>query len=281
MKVGMNFLLWADGANAKEHENAIRKIKGWGFDGIEFHVNGFTDKDILMYKKLCEDMALEITAASVLDSSICNPLSDNVELRQKAIDEMKRSIDKAQALGSRIVSGPMFQAIPYFSGKAATPREWDYAVDCVRKGAEYAKQYGIRIALEVINRFEMYIVNTLAEGYRFVKETGMDNVGLLADTFHSNLEEKNIIESWDSVFDKIYYIHISENDRGIPGTGHAIPAGLKELFKKHDYEGWLTIEAFNNTVTGLISRLHLWRPYATSNDDIAREGIRYIRNTLM
>lgn len=277
MKIGMNLLLWADRPAPSEHRNLLTQIKGWGFNGVEFHVNAFTDDDAREYRKICDDLELENISTIAFDANQFDPASEDIIKRQNAVDEIKRSVDKTLILGGNIIVGPLFQGLPRFSGSAPTQKEWAWAVECIRKGAEYAGEAGVRLALEPLNRFEMYIVNTMSEGYRFVKDTGMENVGLLADTFHSNIEEKNVIDSWDKVFDKIFHIHISENDRGIPGTGHAISEDLFKLIKKKNYNGWLSIEAFNNNVPGLISRLHLWRSYAPKDEDIAIQGIEYIK----
>lgn len=281
MKVGMNLLLWADSPAPIKHRNLLTQIKNWGFDGVEFHINAFTEQDAKEYRKICDDLGLESTSTIAFDASQYDPSSEDPVKRQNASDEIKRSVEKTLILGGNIIVGPMFQGLPKFSGGAPTQKEWDWAVESIKEGAKYAEKAGIRLAMEPINRFEMYMVNTMADAYRFVKEVGLENVGLLADTFHSNLEEKNTVEAWSKVFDKVYHVHISENDRGIPGTGHAIPKDIFELLKEKNYDGWLTIEAFNNNVPGLISRLHLWRSYAPKDEDIAIQGIEFIRKNLL
>ena len=280
MKVGINLLLWADRPDPLKHKSLLTQIKGWGFDGVEFHVNAFADKDAREYRKICDDLGLKSTSTIAFDANQFDPVSEDPVKRQNAIDEIKRSVDKTLILGGDIIVGPLFQGLPQFSGTAPTQKEWKWAVETMRKGAEYAGEAGIRLALEPLNRFEMYIVNTLTDGHRFVKDVNLENVGLLADTFHSNIEEKNVVESWNKVYDKIFHVHISENDRGVPGTGHAIPKELFKFLKEKNYEGWLTIEAFNNNVPGLISRLHLWRSYAVKDEDIAIQGIEFIKKNI-
>ena len=280
MKVGMNLLLWTDRPNYKEHKGLLKKIKDWGFDGVEFHINEFTEEDSKEFRKLCEDLGLKNTSTIALDASKSDPASEDPNKRQSAIDEIKKAVDNTILLGGNIIVGPLFQGLVRFSGKAPTKDEWNWAADCIREAGEYAKQAGVRLALEPLNRFEMYMVNTMADGYKFVNNVGLENIGLLADTFHSNIEEKNTVDAWNEAMNKIYHVHISENDRGIPGTGHAIPVEIFTLLKENNYDGWLTIEAFNDKVPGLISRLNLWRSYAARNKDIAIQGLKFIRENL-
>lgn len=281
MKIGMNLLLWGDKPDALKQKNLLARIKNWGFDGVEFHINAFSEEDSKKYRKICDDIGLENTSTIAFDARKFDPTSEDLKKRKNAIDEIKRSVDKTLILGGNIIVGPIFQGLPKFSGAAPTIEEWEWAVDTIREGAEYAAKAGVKLALEPLNRFESYIVNTLADGYKFVKDVGMNNVGLLADTFHSNIEEKNIVESWNNVYEKIFHVHISENDRGIPGTGHAIPNGLFRLLNENKYNKWLTIEAFNNNISGLISRLHLWRSYAANDEDIAIKGLEFIKKNLI
>jgi D-psicose/D-tagatose/L-ribulose 3-epimerase len=135
----------------------------------------------------------------------------------------------------------------------------------------------IRLALEPLNRFEMYLLNTLAEGVRFCRQTGLPNVGLLADTHHSNIEEENPALAWQAAAPFIFQVHISENHRGIPGRGHAIPREIFRTLKQSGYDDWLTIEAFTPKVKPLVPRLHVWREYFEREADVAVEGLRFIR----
>ncbi|MBW7460395.1 sugar phosphate isomerase/epimerase, partial [Paenibacillus sepulcri] len=201
-------------------------------------------------------------------------------LRQAAVDALKRSIDHTKAAGADLMCGPLFQGLGRFTGRAPEKDEWDFAVETLREAGKYADSLGVTLALEPLNRFEMYLVNTMAEGARFVREVGLPNVGLLADTHHGNIEENDVAEAWRNTGPSIKHVHISENNRGVPGSGHAIRPEVFEALEQIGYDGWLTIEAFGMTVPGLISRLHLWRSFSEHNDDAARLGIDFIRNQL-
>jgi D-psicose/D-tagatose/L-ribulose 3-epimerase len=238
------------------------------------------EADIKAFSTLCDELSMGRTAIHSFDAATADPASADRKLRLAALEETKRAVDKTKAIGADILVGPMFQGLGTFSGKAPTEDEWKRSVETIRFAAEYAQQAGVRIALEPINRFEMYIVNTVADGARFVELVDMPNVGLLVDTHHGNIEEDDTAEAWSQIAKHIFHVHISENHRGIPGNGQAISAGIFETLKTIGYDDWLTIEAFNQSVSGLIPRLHLWRKFAQKDEDIAIMGNQFIRSHL-
>lgn len=277
MKVGMNLLLWTDHITAKEHKPLISKIKEWGFDGVEFEIAPMSKEDIKELANHCDNVGLERTSILALDASFADPASPDKTLRDSAVNAIKSAVVKSRELGSNIVVGPLFQGLGRFSGQAPTVDEWKWSVETIRTAAEFAQKEGVRLALEPINRFEMYMVNTVAEGARFVEMVDMPNVGLLVDTHHGNIEEENTAQAWIDHAKHIFHVHISENNRGIPGKGQAIPGSIFTALKDSGYDGWLTIEAFNGSVPGLIPRLHLWRKFADKDEDIAIQGNAFIR----
>ncbi|WP_261305963.1 sugar phosphate isomerase/epimerase family protein [Paenibacillus andongensis] len=280
MKVGMNLLLWTDQAKPDIHAPLLRQIKAWGFDGVELAADSMERSDAVTFRELLDELNLGRTTIAALDANIADPASRNLILRKNAVEVLKKALDHTHILGAELLCGPLFQGLGRFSGKGPQPDEWQYAVETLREVGEYAQSLGIRMALEPLNRFEMYMVNTMEAGLRFVKEVDLPNVGLLADTHHSNIEEGNVVDAWREAASYIYHVHISENHRGVPGTGHAIPQDIFDLLVDLDYDKWVSIEAFSQAVPDLIPRLHLWRAYAESTDSAASQGIVYIQEQL-
>jgi D-psicose/D-tagatose/L-ribulose 3-epimerase len=280
MKIGMNLLLWTDCPTAREHGALLRNIKNWGFDGVEFPVQPMADADITAMSQQCDDLGLGRSAILALDATLFDPASSDAKLRNAAVDEIRRVIDQTHAIGADVLCGPLYQGLGRFSGNAPTEQEHDWAVEVIRRAGEYAAEAKVRLALEPLNRFEMYMVNTVAAGRKFVERVGLENVGLLADTHHSNIEEDNTVSNWDAVADKIYHVHISENHRGTPGSGHAIQPELFDMLHRRGYDGWTTIEAFSLEVPGLVPRLHLWRVPEINPEKLAREGLQFIRENI-
>jgi D-psicose/D-tagatose/L-ribulose 3-epimerase len=277
MKVGMNLLLWTARPTPGEHSALVRKIKGWGFDGAELFVGGMTDADAKAFGRLGDDIALERTAIFSLDRSVADPASPDPALRREAIAQINHALDLARLMGSPILTGPLFQGLTRFTGRGPTTDEWRWAVDTVRQSAQHAAAMHLNIGLEPLNRFEMYLVNTIADGARFCRDVGLPNVGLLADTHHSNIEEYRPAEELLKHIKMILHVHISECNRGIPGQGHAATPEIFAALRQGGYDGWMVIEAFSTKVERTRARLHVWRECFEREDDVAERGLHYIR----
>jgi D-psicose/D-tagatose/L-ribulose 3-epimerase len=233
--------------------------------------------DITKFSQKAVALGLEPAALDVYVATDMDMISSDSEMRKKAISFLKGCISKTMDLGAKVFSGPMFQGLRNSTETGPTADEWKRAVEGMRECAEFAQTKGVRLAAEPINRFEMYLLNTVEQAYDLCKEVGADNLGILADTHHSNIEEPDVVESWTRVMDRIYNVHISENNRGIPGSGHAIPPTLFAALKDGGYDGCLTIEAFNANVPETLPLLRLWHPFVENTDDIAIEGLKFIR----
>jgi D-psicose/D-tagatose/L-ribulose 3-epimerase len=202
-------------------------------------------------------------------------------MRQAAVRALDDWSAKAVDLGANLLVGPFFQGLGKFSGAPVTPEEWKRGLDTLHEACSLAGKRGVRIALEVLNRFEMYFVNTLEDGKRFVKELGLPNVGLLGDTMHSNIEELDLPQAFYNALPELIHVHISEGTRGTPGSGHAIPLELFRKLKEGGYDGYYTIEAFHGGATpSLISALHLWRNAADNAEEIALKGYKFIHDSI-
>lgn len=277
MKVGMNLLLWTTHPTLNEHTGLLRDIKKWGFDGAEFPVLAMGEDDCRQLGGLCDDLGLARTAILAFGAEAGNPVSPEASSRRMALDTLRASIDKTRALGTDILVGPFQQALGSFTGKPPTDDEWQRSVAVIRTAAEHASTMHVELAVEPLNRFEMYLMNTADAASRFCRDVGLPNVGMLADTHHANIEEERPAEAWRAVKDHIYHVHISENHRGIPGSGHAVTPDIFKVLRLEDYDRWLVIEAFGDKVTELIAGLHIWRPFFEREEDVAVDGLRYIR----
>ena len=280
MKVGINLLLWTATPNFSEHGQLLEKLKEWGFDAFEIGVGGLNASEINKFAKKADDLGLTPCTLDVYVSSEMDVISPDPAMRKKAVDFLKSCISKTSDLGGSVFAGPMFQGLLNTTQAGPTQDERKYAVESLRECALFAVEKGVKLAAEPLNRFEMYLVNSVEQAYEFCQEVGVDSFGILADTHHSNIEEYNIAESWSRVMDRIHSVHISENNRGVPGSGHAITPAVFETLKKGGYDGNLIIEAFNANVPGILPLLRLWRPFVSNTDEIAIKGLEFIKSHL-
>jgi D-psicose/D-tagatose/L-ribulose 3-epimerase len=280
MKVGINLLLWTATPNFSEHGPLLEKLKEWGFDAFEIGVGGLSASEIDKFAAKAVSLGLTPCALDVYVSSEMDVISPDPSMRKKAVDFLKSCISKTSDLGGKVFAGPMFQGLLNTTQSGPTADERKYAVECLRECALFAGDRGIKLAAEPLNRFEMYMINSVEQAYEFCQEVGVDSFGILADTHHSNIEEYNVAQSWSRVMDRIHSVHISENNRGVPGSGHAITPEVFDVLKNGGYDGNLIIEAFNANVPGILPLLRLWRPFVSNTDEIAIKGLEFIRKHL-
>ena len=132
---------------------------------------------------------------------------------------------------------------------------------------------GIEIGIEPLNRFETYFLNTAADAARLCEEIGSPRVGILVDTFHANIEEKSIGAALRHAGSHLKHLHVCENDRGIPGSGHVAWAEFFSTVAELGYDRWMTIESFGFSLGGLSTAAAVWRDLAPTPDAIAFEGV--------
>ncbi len=276
MRVGINLLLWTDHPSGK-HGALLASIKKWGFDGVEFPVISMEPADVKEMAKRSDDLGLQRSALLAYGAEQADPPNPDPKLRQAAVDLIKKSIDQTRELGADILVGPIQAGLGRFTGAGPSPDEWKRAVEVIRTCGEHAATMHVRLGVEPLNRFEMFLMNTVKDGARFCRDVDLPNVGMLADTHHSNIEEEKTADAWSQVAAHIYHVHISENHRGTPGSGHAVTPQIFEALKKAKYDGWMTIEAFGLKVPSLIPPLHLWRKFFEKEEEVAVLGLKHIR----
>lgn len=142
-----------------------------------------------------------------------------------------------------------------------------------------AQSSGVSIALEPLNRFESDMVNTAEDVMRLVKDINHASAKVLLDGFHMTIEEKNIREAINTVGDKLIHVQVSENHRGVPGTGLTPWTDIKEGLKDINYEGAVVIESFTPEIKELAAAVCIWKTMAKSQDEFASEGLKFLKKT--
>jgi len=203
-------------------------------------------------------------------------------MRERGLEYLRFCIDLAAEVGSPHVAGPMYSA----TGKArllpedqrSQQRQW--AAESLRAAGEYAAERGVRLAIEPLNRFETDLVNTTAQGVDLCERIGLDNVGLLLDTFHMNIEEKDIATALRQAGDRVFHFHACENDRGAPGSGHVEWEAVHRALDDIGYTGAVAIESFTPEIREIARAVSAWRPVAESGDALAREGLEFLKQAV-
>ena len=281
MKIGMNLLLWT-GHVGEEHAPVLRALKDTGFDGVEVPV--FDVSDPGHYRRLAgvlDDIGLARTAVAIIPDAAHSPISPDAAHRQAAVDHLRRAIDCATALGSEMVAGPWFQPLGVFTGERPSEAELDRCADVHRAILPEMRAAGITPGLEPLNRFEAHLLNTCEQAIAYAERVGEGGIGILYDTFHANIEEKDPIPALRALHasGNLAHVHISENDRGTPGRGHAPIRETIAALKALGYDEWLTIEAFGRGVPDLAAATRVWRDFFADPTEVYTEGYQLIRES--
>lgn len=279
MKIGMNMLLWT-GHVTQEHVPVLRALKDTGFDGVEVPVFDVSDEGHYRWLAgVLDDIGLERTVVALIPDEAHNPLVADAACRARAVDHLTRVIDCTATLGGTVMAGPWFQPLGVFSGDRPQEAELDRCAEVHRQVLPLMREAGITPGLEPLNRFEAYLLNTCDQAIAYAERVGEDGIGILYDTFHANIEEKDPIAALHALHasGNLAHVHISENDRGTPGRGHARIAETIHALKALGYDGWLTIEAFGRGVPELAAATRVWRDFFASPEEVFTEGYAHIR----
>ena len=275
MKAGFSLLLWTTDVG-RAHWPILRALSQAGYDGAEIPVTGATVEGCAELARVMADMGLAATASGGVPDPKANPMSTDPAIAAAGIDHLKRLVDRAVALGAEVLIGPFTQPLGVFSGSGPTGAEWAALVAAHQAMADHAGD-ALILAVEPLNRFECYALNTTAQAARLVADVGRRNYGYLYDTFHANIEERDPVGAIAATAPAIAYVHISENDRGTPGRGHIDFAATFAALKRAGYDGWLTVEAFGQALPDLAAATRIWRPLFASEAEVYTEARALIR----
>jgi D-psicose/D-tagatose/L-ribulose 3-epimerase len=278
IRYGMNLLLWTAHVTA-EHFPILADLKKTGFDGVEIPL---FDGDAAHYKSIRQELdkqGLASTAVCCVDKT-CNPVSPDAGIRAKGLERIKWAIEMTAILGGTHLAGPYHSALGEFTGQPPTASEKKWAVEILRAAAEFAAQHKVTLSIEYLNRFECYFLTTAADAKELVQEVNHPSFRSMYDTFHANIEEKRPGTVIEGFADVMSHVHISENDRGIPGTGMVHWDETFAALKKVGYKGWLTIESFGRALPDLAAATKVWRDLFPSPRDVYQDGLRFMKSKM-
>jgi D-psicose/D-tagatose/L-ribulose 3-epimerase len=275
MKFGFNMLLWNTHVTA-EHFPLFAKLKAAGYDGIELPLFEGDAAHFKTIRKALDDHGLKCTAVTVVPPE-ANPISPDAAVRAKAGERLQWAIDMVGICGGDVLCGPFHSPLAVFSGTGPTADEKKRAADVLRQAADHAAKQHVTLAIEYLNRFECYFLTTAAETAELVRAVDHPNFRAMYDTFHANIEEKAIGPAIRTLGPMLRHIHVSENDRGTPGSGHVAWIETFKTLKEVGYDGWLTVEAFGRALPALAAATKIWRDLFPNPEHVYQEGIKFMK----
>ncbi|GMV97134.1 MAG: sugar phosphate isomerase/epimerase [Phycisphaerae bacterium] len=274
MKTGVNLMLWT-GSFSKKDLKLIDKVAKMGFDGVELPLFNLAAVDVKGTRKALADAGLGATVCTVIvkGSLIGSSPAD----RKAALDHLLAVLDLSKELGVEAVAGPIYSPVGLLIGRGRNAAEWKHAVKGLRKVADRAEQLDIKVGVEPLNRFETFFLNICEDAVKLCKEVASSHLGILYDTFHANIEEKDPVAALRQCGRHLFHVHTCENDRGIPGSGHVPWDATMRALADMGYDGYCTIESFVPAIKELARAASIWRPLARDGDDLARSGLKFLR----
>jgi D-psicose/D-tagatose/L-ribulose 3-epimerase len=280
MTFGINTFLFIS-PFTNQSTKLFKQFKAWGFDGVEIAVE---DPDHID----SDYVRAQLDRHGLVCTSVCACFPPSRDLRgtqaqqRAAINYMKRLINIADTLGTKIVMGPLYSA----TGRAdAVPpaeyrQQWRTVVKHLKTICQYAEERGKVICMEPLNRFETDFLNTVEQGLKMIRDVKSPGLKLLLDTFHMNIEEKNPADAIRRAGEHVGHIHASASDRGTPGRDHVDWKAIGKALKDIRYNGAVVIESFTQDVQVIAKAASIWRKIELNRNEIASEGLVFLKKTL-
>jgi D-psicose/D-tagatose/L-ribulose 3-epimerase len=279
MRFGVNTQIWCAPFRQADLD-LIDKVADMGFGYIEL---GFASEEppfsVAEVKQRTSARQISCGVCSFLpgDRDIANP---DPEVRKRGVAYMQALLASTAAIGGEVLSGPLYAEL--FRARFVPPeqrkREWDWSVASLREVAKSAETQGVTLALEPLNRFETDFLNQSAQAVRLAEDVGSNSVGILLDTFHMQIEEKNQGEAIRQAGKHLKHFHSCENDRGSPGTGQVDWSDVRVALQDIGYDGYVVIEGFNPDNVDLANGARIWRPMAPTPDRLASDGLAFLKS---
>lgn len=276
MLFGASTFVWASPFST-ENFDIVHKVKRMGYDIIEVAVEDADRIDWLKLREIVRDIDLKVTISGAFgtDRDIS---STDAKIREQGKKYIIDCIKIADFMGSPVFGGPVYSAVgkTRLVAEEQKKQERTWCVETLQSVGKVAEDYGIIVGVEPLNRFETDMINTVDQVISLVKEVSNPNIQILLDTFHANIEEKNIPNAIRKIGKELLcHIQGNESDRGTPGTGHLDWQGIKEALLEIDYQGAIVVETFGAPSKELARAASIWRPLANSADELAQEGLDF------
>lgn len=277
MKFGANTLIWTAHFD-RQHLDLIPQIAAHGFDYVEVARFNWDDFPAAEIRKTSDAAGIRVAGCTAMPG--LSLIHDNAAERTKAIEYLKQAAQCCADAGATVLAGPLYSPVGTHYGRRRTDEEWKRQIDSFHAIAPTLDATGVTLAIEPLNRFETFFLNTNADAARLCREVNHPKVGILFDTFHANVEEKSQAAAIRDAGKHIAHVHTCENDRGIPGTGHVEWRDVFATLKDVGYEGCCSIESFGFRIPELIAPACIWRDFAPTPESIAWEGLPFLKKTL-
>lgn len=274
-RLGFSFLYFAPRIDAR-HERWFAALARHGYQGAELPINDATDDELRQLRRMCDANGLAATAVGFATAA-ANPVAADPGKRRAAVEHLGRLADRAARLGANVLAGPLHSAYGVFTEQPPTADERARCADVLRAAGERAARCGVTLAVEPLNRFECYFLNTAADCDALVRAVDHPNVKGVCDTHHAHIEEQDVAAAIRASAETLGHVQLSENHRGTPGTGQVRFDRVLQALDAIGYRGWLVVEAFSRQDPAFGSALRIWRELDAGPEAVLAAGAALVR----
>ncbi|MBV2143603.1 sugar phosphate isomerase/epimerase [Falsochrobactrum sp. TDYN1] len=270
---GVHTSMWTMNWDEEGAEKAIAAAISYKMDFIEIALLNPSAVDAAHSRALLEKHNLPAVCSLGLPEEAWASIRPDA-----AIDFLKLAIDKTAQIGALALSGVIFGGIGERTGVPPTEKEYDNIARVLTAAAKYARERGVELGVEAINRYENHLINTARQAVEMIERVGAGNVFVHLDTYHMNIEEKGVANGIIDAREHLKYIHLSESDRGVPGAGNVPWDEIYAALAAIEFKGGLAMESFVNMPPEVAYGLAVWRPVARDEAEVMNNGLPFLRN---
>lgn len=277
--LGVNTWVWTSPLTDRQLPELLGKVAGMGFEAVELPLESAGDLTVPAVRAALDATGLQphVVGAMVPGRDLVVADPGAVAATQ---DYLRRCVDLAAGIGAPAVCGPFYAA----TGRVwrMTPAERDAAYQEWREHlapvVEHAAQAGVRIGVEPLNRYETSLVNTVEQALTGLGDLLGRTCGVALDTYHLGIEERSSADAVRRAGEHLVHVQVCGNDRGAPGGDQTDWAGILAALDEVGYTGALCIESFTADNAAIATAASIWRPLAATQDDLARDGLAFLRS---
>ena len=276
-RFGVDSLIWTEEFTKKDLP-LIEKAKALGFAAIDINISHPERFPTLAVKDKVKEVGIEVVTSIGMPAD-ANLIHPEPGVRRHGIETLKRLVDINNEIGSKILGGVIYASWGYLTGKPRTKQEWQWSVEGMQEVTRYAKSKGdLILAVEPVGRFESHFLNIAEDAVTYCREVGTGNIKVHLDSFHMIREELSFREAVLACGRQyLGYVHVCENNRGIPGTGQVPWREFLTALTEVGYSGPLVIESFDPGFEELNRVCAIWRKFADTGEELAIKGLANLK----
>jgi len=273
IRFGMHSSLWTGAWTREGAELSVTEAARFGLEVVEIALLEPDKVDIPHSLELFKRHNVAPTASLGLPIEV-----EATRHPEKAQAFLTRALDVAHELGCNTLTGVTYSTLGYRTGSPPTQGEYDNIVRALKPVARRAGDYGMSLGLEPCNRYETHLLNTAKQTIELMARIDEPSVMIHLDSYHANIEEKGFEAALADGGGKVRYVHLSESDRGVPGSGNIDWKSVMTALKGANFSGDLVVESFVNMMPQLASALSVWRPVARDRAEVLDIGLPYLKS---